>query len=464
MRWPIRAQLLLPMLLVVLLTIALASGAVAYWRFVQVRQRELDDLRRVTATLADASFPLSHRVLQQISGLSGAEFVVLDADGQVQYATVQPTSDELHTARRAAQQTARPSGTAMLGSKVQVGQRSFLVHEVPLVRPLADGRRGTLLVFYPEDRWSAAVRQAVVPSLLAALVMATVVAVMTALLARRLVEPIKRLGAQAAAIAAGDFRPLPVPARNDEIRDLAVSINSMAEKLSRYGQQVRENERTRLLGQLGVGMAHQLRNAVTGAAMAIELHKQDCPTPDSEALQVAIRQLRLMESYLQRFMGFGRAQPLLHQSIALPALVEEVFWLLRPAAAHAAVELVFAFASNAEKLSVRGDAESLRHLLMNLVLNGVEAAKSSQDGAQVVVELQRVSRWRAMLLVKDNGPGPSPEVADKLFEPFVTNKAGGVGLGLSVARHIAEAHGGSISFQRTGNWTCFAVELPLEDS
>ena len=462
MRWPIRAQLLLPMLLVVLLTIALASGAVAYWRFVQVRQRELDDLRRVTATLADASFPLSHRVLQQISGLSGAEFVVLDADGQLQHATVQPSGDELHTARRAAQQTAQPSGTAMLGSKVQVGQRSFLVHEVPLVRPLADGRRGTLLVFYPEDRWSAAVRQAVVPSLLAALVMATVVAVMTALLARRLVEPIKRLGAQAAAIAAGDFRPLPVPARNDEIRDLAVSINSMAEKLSRYGQQVRDNERTRLLGQLGVGMAHQLRNAVTGAAMAIELHKQDCPAPDSEALQVAIRQLRLIESYLQRFMGFGRAQPLLHQSIALPALVEEVFWLLRPAAAHAAVELVFA--PTAEKLSVRGDAESLRHLLMNLVLNGVAAAKSAQDGAQVVVELHRVSRWRAMLLVKDNGPGPSPEIAEKLFEPFVTNKAGGVGLGLSVARHIAEAHGGSISFQRTGNWTCLAVELPLEDS
>jgi two-component system sensor kinase FixL len=82
----------------------------------------------------------------------------------------------------------------------------------------------------------------------------------------------------------------------------------------------------------------------------------------------------------------------------------------------------------------------------------------------VVVELQCVSPTRAMLLVKDNGPGPSPEIADKLFEPFVTNKAGGVGLGLSVARHIAEAHGGSISFQRTGNWTCFAVELPLEDS
>jgi signal transduction histidine kinase len=209
-------------------------------------------------------------------------------------------------------------------------------------------------------------------------------------------------------------------------------------------------------------MAHQLRNAVTGAAMAIELHKQDCPSPDSEALQVAIRQLRLMESYLQRFMGFGRSQPVPHESIALPTIVEEVLSLVRPAATHAAVELVFA--PNAEKLSIWGDAESLRHMLMNLVLNGVEAAKSAQDGAQVVVELRRQPASRVVLLVKDNGPGPSAEVVQRLFEPFVTNKAEGVGLGLSVARHIAEAHGGSISFQRVDDWTCFAVELPLEEA
>ncbi len=461
MRWPIRAQLLLPMLLVVLLTIATASGAVAYWRFKQVRQRELDDLQRVTATLSDASFPLSQRVLKQISGLSGAEFAILDSAGQVLYATLHLSGEELRTARRAAQQTGQQTGTATLGGKAEVGRRSFLVHEVPLVRPLADGRRGTLLVLYPEDRWSAAVREAVVPSLLAAVVMAAVVVGMTALLARRLVAPIKRLGAQAAAIAAGDFRPLPVPARNDEIRDLAASINSMADQLSRYGQQVRDSERARLLGQLGVGMAHQLRNAATGAAMAIQLHTQDCPSADKEDLQVAIRQLRLMESYLQRFMSFGRWQPVPHESLCLAGLVEEVLSLVRPAATHAAVELVFS--PGADQLSVWGDAESLRHMLINLVLNGVEAAKSTQNDAQVVVQLQRVSASRVRLLVKDNGPGPSADLAEKLFEPFVTNKEGGVGLGLSVARHIAEAHGGSISFERTDNWTCFAVELPSEE-
>ena len=61
----------------------------------------------------------------------------------------------------------------------------------------------------------------------------------------------------------------------------------------------------------------------------------------------------------------------------------------------------------------------------------------------------------------DSGPGPAPEVAARLFEPFVTGKPEGVGLGLAVARQVAEAHGGTIGWRRDGNLTCFAIELPL---
>jgi nitrogen-specific signal transduction histidine kinase len=65
------------------------------------------------------------------------------------------------------------------------------------------------------------------------------------------------------------------------------------------------------------------------------------------------------------------------------------------------------------------------------------------------------------MTVYDSGPGPSPEVAERLFEPFVTGKPEGVGLGLAVARQIAEAHGGCICWRRDEGRTCFRVELPL---
>ena len=161
--------------------------------------------------------------------------------------------------------------------------------------------------------------------------------------------------------------------RDDEIRDLALSINRMTETLGRYEQSVRQNERLRTLGQLGAGMAHQLRNSATGAWMAVELHQRQCPAgPESRSLEVALGQLRLMESYLQRFLTLGRPSAGVREPVALEPLVRDVLGLVGPAGAHAKIEL--SFESCPEPLAVLGDAEALRQVLVNLILNAIEAA------------------------------------------------------------------------------------------
>src|SRR5262249_56123791 len=98
---------------------------------------------------------------------------------------------------------------------------------------------------------------------------------------------------------------------------------------------------------------------------------------------------------------------------------------------------------NAEPAIVSGDRGQLGHLFLNVLTNAMEAAG---PGGTVEAEL-RVRANSAKVSISDSGPGPAPDLAARLFEPFVTGKPEGVGLGLAVARQVVEAHGGAIGWR-----------------
>jgi signal transduction histidine kinase len=459
MRWPIQVQLLVPMLAVVVLAIVLASATTAYWGSVRARNEQEESLRRVASTLTEASFPLTERVLRQMSGFSGAEFVLLDEAHQIVESTF-PLDQNRADLERFVGEAPRDDSAKRQNSLVVVG-RTYLATWLPIAGSPPRVAAGTLLLLYPEDRWTARVYEASYPALLTGLVAAIAAVIITAALARHFVRPIQAIVERTAAIAHGDFHPIDVAPRNDEIRDLALSINRMAEQLAQYGAETRRSERMRTLGQLGAGIAHQLRNAATGGRMAIELHKADCPLGASnESLDVALRQLRLMESYLQRFLALGQPESAAREDLALNDLVAEVLPLVRPMCSHSGIALDFV--PSPESLRIRGNPESLRQLVINLTLNAVEAA--NQTGAadrRVKVQVERVAGDRGTLSVCDSGPGPSTAAGEQLFEPFFTTKPDGTGLGLFVARQTAQSHSALIHWDRRDGMTRFLVEFPL---
>ncbi len=459
MRWPIHRQLLLPMLLIAVLAIGLTSAISGSMAAARVRRQQEDNLHRVLTTLTEAAFPLTERVLRQMSGLSGAEFVLLDDRGRVEANTLGLTPRDLDVLRHLPLQKELRQVSA--DPVAEIAGRRYLGHRVPVLLPANMPPRQSLVVLYEEDRWRSTARQAAYPAMVAGCLAALAAMFMAAVVARRFVGPIQQLGHETARIAEGCFQPVAVPARNDEIRDLALSVNSMAEKLSRYEAAVRDRERLRTLTQLGAGMAHQLRNSATGARMAIELHRRGSATGKSgEALDVAMRQLRLMESYLQRFLQIDRGGQRPRTAVDLVDSLQGVLDLVQPACVHGGIELDFS--APAEHLVVWADGDALRDLLMNVTLNAVEAAKRpGSPQPRVRVELTRLSADRALIRVKDTGAGPADAVQTSLFDPFVTDKPEGVGLGLFLARRVAEAHGGSIGWQRQDGWTCFSIELPL---
>ena len=238
---------------------------------------------------------------------------------------------------------------------------------------------------------------------------------------------------------------------------LAIGISWRLALLSRRLERaLQDGERLRLLGQVAGGLAHQLRNGVAGAKLALQLHSRACMESDGDSLDVARRQLSRVENDLARFLELGRADAA-RRPCHIVEIVDEAAKLLRPQCRHSDVQLCWE--PPAFDPVVVGDPGRLAHIVVNLLTNAVEAAGR---GGHVEVVVDQPREGSCVIEVLDSGPGISPHVARRLSQPFVTGKSNGVGLGLFVARQAAEAHGGRLEWRQERGLTCFRVELPCE--
>lgn len=460
MRRPLRYQIMLPMLGLMLTALIGVSAFNAYLAASRAKQQIEQQLNEITRTLDQSNFPLTDAVLRQMRGLSGAEFVLVTDSGEVSASS----TDRSVLDRLPRELAATRQSDVGLRQRILLGGITYFHTAKQLGRHGSNTSSGVLHILYPEVGFRAAWTDAVYPPLAIGLAAVVLVIFSAMAIASRLSHPMTRLQSQVERIAQGDFEPMPLPERRDEIRDLAQAINQMATMLGKYEREVRHTERLRTLAQLGGGIAHQMRNAATGCRMALDILAAECSLPgDCESLVVARRQLELMERYLQRFLAVGKpATGASRHRVDLGQLVQELLPLVRPAAQHVGVELQWH--CPADPVTIIGDSEGLEQLIINLLLNAIEAA--SQSGtAQGTKRLVRVlvrskgTDW-VELLVHDSGHGPCDAVKEELFEPFVTAKADGVGLGLSVGRQVVEQHGGQISWDHEPGVTCFRVELP----
>ncbi|MFM8219259.1 MAG: ATP-binding protein [Planctomycetaceae bacterium] len=450
MRWSIRHQVLLPIAGVVLLAVA-ATTAVAAWLAARDRERAtLDQLARVVTTLAEARFPVNDSVVAQMRGLTGAHFVAFDDRRELVASTLELSAVEQ---ARLADRAVGDLATLTRQPAVAVGaERCFVAR----LERATDRSARWLYVLAPEGTWRREQWLAALYPLSVGAMAVLLTAGVTWAWGQRLARRLQTLQGQTAAIARGEFAAIPPQGADDELRDLEVGVNRMAERLRELQAAISVGERQRVLAQLAGGLAHQLRNAATGARLALQLHAQRCrPGGADRSLEVALRQLSLLEMQVRGLLSLGKPERREPRRVAAAALIGEVVPLIEPACEHAGVRLgTGGCAAGGEVL---GDAHSLQAAVLNLALNAVEAA-----GRGGVVEVRQVvdEGW-VRLEVADSGPGPNAEVAGQLGQPFVTTKPEGVGLGLLLVRQVAEEHGGRLEWQRGEERTVFTLTLPL---
>jgi signal transduction histidine kinase len=449
-RLSLRYRLLLPLTL--LLAGDAAATAWAAARAARTAESRLAEQQwAIARTLTvPPTFRLTQPVLESMKGFSGAEFLFTHPSRVPVSTFAQPIEPprDVPIANPAAE-----GEEHRLGPPVTVAGAEYRCLRLPLREPHPD-HGGDLYIFYPESLRQSAVQDAARPTLVLGIVGGLLAVGLALLIGTGLVRRIAALEHRTRLIAGGDFRPLPLPTADDELTDLCKSVNDMARRLAEFQEAQQRNERLRVLGQFSGGLAHQLRNAAAGAKLSLEVFLAENPAADPEPLRVALRQLARIEANLRQFLDLGKPPAGDRVPCDLVKLIDQSVSLLRPQCQHAGIDLKWE--PQAEPLIVTGDAAQLSHLFGNVIGNAVDAAG---PGGAVRVSLSSTT-GRPVVEVADSGPGPPPEIAGKLFDPFVTGKPEGIGLGLAVAKQSADADGIALTWARRDGWTVFRMEWP----
>lgn len=300
-------------------------------------------------------------------------------------------------------------------------------------------------------------RQFGVSLALVGLLSLAVAGILALLLSGPLVRPLQALITASRRVAGGDFSARVPSGRSDELGQLTGTFNEMAERLGGF---VKQRERLAALGEVAAGMAHEIRNPLAAMEGFAGLAEARLKGKDPETLahvRDVRREVAVVNGFINDFLEYARPRPPKLVACDLAAVADEAASVALTARQRARWNLR---RQGLRQLPALCDPGHVRQVLVNLLKNAREA---SPKGGILDLGVEQ-SQSEARLWVRDRGRGIDADQLGSLFQPFVTTKPMGTGLGLSLALKLAEGLGGRIEVQSTpGKGSTFTLVLPLRD-
>jgi signal transduction histidine kinase len=214
-----------------------------------------------------------------------------------------------------------------------------------------------------------------------------------------------------------------------------------ARRLQEQGRHLHRAEQLAAVGRLAAGVAHEVRNPLTGIKVLVEAALQPTnPSPlNEEDLKLIGNEIVRMERTVQELLDYARTPPPDRRPHDVREIVVEAVAAVRSRAEQKRIATPAQLPAAAVTAEV--DRDQMVSLFTNLLLNAIEA---SEPGGEVVIRAAD-DGGKLVVEVADRGPGIDPAMESRLFTPFATSKPTGTGLGLSVARRIAQDHGGTLT-------------------
>jgi signal transduction histidine kinase len=219
------------------------------------------------------------------------------------------------------------------------------------------------------------------------------------------------------------------------------------------------------LGTLASGLAHEIRNPLSAMNLNLQMIEEDLQESASAQnddvallLQSTRQEIRRLERLANHFLLYAKPFQLNRQEFDVRVLLEEVVNLIRQECQQEQIELLLQTPSM--PLLFNLDRDLLKQAILNLVLNALDAVKTTSTSRKQITICAEIQAGRLRVQVRDSGPGVGSEEASQIFKVFFSGKRGGTGLGLPIAQRIMESHGGTIHWQnRPESGAEFTLEL-----
>ena len=401
-------------------------------------------------------------ILRDIRRAAGFNTYILDRQGEV-FAHAEEGAMERQTASGPAL-VARLKTAPVFASEIEVGGDKLLVSAARV-------DLGGLAVVVERPRRDAylAAENLTRRSIDSAAFIVLLAVVVAVLLSRSLTSRLAALSAAAASLERGDFElDQHGTEGRDEFAALGLALYHAARglkerdvKLHDTYESLLQSEKLSAMGKMSAGIVHEIKNPMTSILANAELSQMviEPDHPVAPRLEVIVQETLRCRDILENLLGFARKDDDTINVFGLHDLVNHVADLMAAQLRLEKVEVVRKLLAEDDR--VAGNKSQLTQVLMNLILNAVDAMEG-RDTRRITISTASVDE-RVVVRVRDTGHGIPRDVARRIFDPFFTTKGKGkgTGLGLSVSYGIVTNHGGTIDVtSEPGQWTEFRLALP----
>lgn len=436
-----------------------ATATSAFLALYEVSQafeaRIQSQILNTSEVISRGGFAVSPAILRSVKSITGAEVVTFDADGSILSTTIDP-------GRGALMQAVTTAAAASEARTVDQPVVREIDCDLPCVVSYRQvvGRPGALVAVVAETtEVSAAIRAVARTMALTSLASLVALVLVSQFVARRVTAPLDQLVRFARDTSTGNRGR--ARAGDDEVGRLGQAYNDMMDRLDASQSALVRSEKLALAGLLAARVAHDIRNPLASMKIHAQLLESRVRGDARSAtlVEAVLDDISQVESVIRDLIELARPGAIRRMPADMNALLRTVLRQLDARLLHRKIGVELDLADRLPLVNI--DPERFAQALLNVFVNAVDAMP---NGGTLGVRT-RATGDHVVIDIEDDGVGIAADLLDRVFDPFVSSKPGGVGLGLVNAKAVVESHGGGIALApRQPRGTRAMMTLPLGPS